>query len=124
MLWHKNKLPLAKSVSRNANEVITIGRSGPRNRSKHSRFERLDASALRDEGLQQAHGPELAIGVYHRDGRKGRDEESQESGDEIPLKGIQRRIEVEGGEERRYPGSEVDHENLKQSRVYNSWACC
>ena len=55
---------------------------------------------LGDEDLQPAYDAELAISVYHRDGRRERDEESQGSADEIPLKGIQRRIEVEGSEER------------------------
>lgn len=56
---------------------------------------------LGDEDLQPAHGAELAISVCHRDGRRERDEESQGSGDEIPLKGIPRCIEVEGSEERK-----------------------
>jgi hypothetical protein len=96
--WRKNKSSLTKSPSKN---IATIGGSGPRNRSKHSRFERLDVTVLRDENMQSAHGTELAISIYHSDARGGRDEESQESGDEILLKRIRSRIEVEGSEERR-----------------------
>ena len=100
MPWPKNK-STTLSPSGNINEIITIGGSGARSRSKHSHFERLDESVLPGEDLRAAHDIELATGVYHRDGRRGRDEESQESGDEIPLKGVQRRIELEGSEERR-----------------------
>jgi hypothetical protein len=39
--------------------------------------------------------------VYHNDGRRGRDEGSQGSGDEITLRDIQRCIDAEGSEERK-----------------------
>ncbi|KAF8859218.1 hypothetical protein BDZ45DRAFT_650426 [Acephala macrosclerotiorum] len=94
MYWRKNKSSSATSPPRNANGIITIGGNGSdaRNRSKHSHFERLDESVLRDEDLQPVHRAELAISTYHSGDRRMGDEENQESGDEIPLKGIQRRI--------------------------------
>lgn len=78
----------------NANGVITIGGSGngARNRGKHSRFELLDESVLRDEDLQPVHRAESATSTHHSGGKRRGDEENQESGDEIPLKGVQKRI--------------------------------
>jgi hypothetical protein len=77
MPWRKNKSPSSPGT---VNGVITIGGSGANKGSKHSRFERLDESVLRDEDLRSDHGT---------DGRRWGDAESQGSGDEIPLKGIQ-----------------------------------
>ncbi|KAH6662056.1 hypothetical protein B0J14DRAFT_611323 [Halenospora varia] len=86
MPWRKSK---SSSTPRSANGVTTIGGSGGGKGSKHSRFERLDGSVLRDKDLRPDHGAELGISVYHGDGRRWGDAESQGSGDEIPLKGIQ-----------------------------------
>ncbi|CZR51424.1 related to integral membrane protein [Phialocephala subalpina] len=107
MPWRKDKPP-STSFSRNVNEIITIGGSGARDRRKRSRFERLDESVLRDEDLRPDHGAKLAIGVYYGDSRGKGDAESQASGDEIPLKGIQTRMEVEPSEPSRQAGRTVD----------------
>ncbi|KAH7418835.1 hypothetical protein BKA64DRAFT_763598, partial [Cadophora sp. MPI-SDFR-AT-0126] len=84
--WRKNK---SSSTPRSVNGVITIGGSGGSKGTKHSRFERLDENVLRDEDLRPDHGAELATIVHHSNGRTWGDAESQGSGDEIPLKGIQ-----------------------------------
>ena len=91
MPWPKNKSPTS-SPSGNINEIITIGGSGDRNRSKHSRFERLDESVLRDKDLRAAHGAEPGI---------REDMESQDNSDEIPLGSIQKRMEVQQSKETR-----------------------
>jgi hypothetical protein len=98
MPWRKDKSSSASTPSRNVNEIITIGGSGARNKnkSKHSQFERLDESVLRDEDLQPDHGVGLTTSMYHGDGARREDVESQGSGDEIPLKAIQKRMDVDG----------------------------
>ncbi|KAL5313085.1 hypothetical protein ACEPPN_019512 [Leptodophora sp. 'Broadleaf-Isolate-01'] len=85
--WRKNK---SSSTPRSVNGVITIGGSGGSKGTKQSRFERLDENVLRDEDLRPDHGAELVTIVHHSNGRTWGDAESQGSGDEIPLKGIQK----------------------------------
>ncbi|KAH6717156.1 hypothetical protein BKA61DRAFT_718958 [Leptodontidium sp. MPI-SDFR-AT-0119] len=84
--WRKNK---STSTPRSVNGVATIGGSGGSKGTKHSHFERLDESVLRDEDLRPNYGAELGSIVHHGNGRTWGDAESQGSGDEIPLKGIQ-----------------------------------
>jgi hypothetical protein len=50
---------------------------------------------LRDKNLRPVYGALLAISVYYGDSRISGDVESQGSSDEMPLKGIQKQIEVE-----------------------------
>jgi hypothetical protein len=51
---------------------------------------------LQDEDLQPDYGVGLTCSVYHGDGARKEDVESQGSGDEIPLKAIPKRMEVDG----------------------------
>lgn len=101
----KNKSSPPTSLSVNVNDIATIGGSGGsgRNRSKHSPLERLDGSVLSDEDVQHPYEAELAINMYRTGSGSKRvgDEESQKSGDAIPLKGIQICTEVEKSGERR-----------------------
>ncbi|PVH68152.1 hypothetical protein DL98DRAFT_662305 [Cadophora sp. DSE1049] len=83
--WRKSK---SSSTPRIVDGVATIGGSGGSKGIKHSRFERLDENALRDEDLRSDHGAELATIVHYCNDRTWGDAEIQGSGDEIPLKGI------------------------------------